>query len=100
MKKDIMALLKSENGTYRLNNISYLKRWTIDGLGNNVDCLTIEFDNINNVNYGYSSYNIFSRDYDGIIAECEKATNKYLTEVTNRLTTDLRAGFRGSRKGI
>lgn len=95
MKKNIIKLLQSDNGVYRLNNISYLVRWTNDGLGNEVDYLTINFENINGVNYGFSFYIIKARDYDGIIAECEKATNKYLTEVAKRITKDLKAGYRG-----
>ena len=93
MKKEIMKLVKSEEGTFRLNNISRLYRWTTSALNEKVDCLTIEFDNINNVNFGLSE-NIESRDYDGIIAECQKATTSFLTAVALELNKNMENGYR------
>ena len=77
MKKEIMNLIniKSDEATYfRLNNISYLRRWTMDGLGNEVDRLTIEFDTINEVRFSLCDREIRSRDYAGIISECQEKT--------------------------
>lgn len=34
MKKEIMNLITSSEGQFRINNISYLKRWTKDGKPN------------------------------------------------------------------
>lgn len=93
MKKEIIALVKSEEGTYRMNNISFLKRWTKSGLDEDVDMLELNFDNINHVNYGYSTVEIKSRDYEGIINECIAATEDYLSKVAERLAKDLRAGY-------
>lgn len=33
LRKEIKALLKAEEGTVKVNSISYLKRWTKDALG-------------------------------------------------------------------
>lgn len=96
MKKEIKALIKAENGTFRLNNIASLKRWTVDGLGDKVDMLVIEFDNINHVNFSPNWYTIEARDYEGIIAECTAAIERYLAWVTDRLTKDLKAGYRNA----
>ena len=84
MKQDILALLKTENGTCRLNNISSLKHWTTDG----VDMLVIEFDDINGVHFGQWQV-IRSRDYDGIIQECKDAIGYHLGGVIGKLCKDL-----------
>jgi len=93
MKSEIKSLLKSEEGTYRLNNISYLRRWTESAIGEPVDGLRICFDNINGVDFG-DFVDIESRTYEGVIKECEAATSDFLKEVSRRLTNDLRAGYR------
>ena len=93
MKKEIMKLVKSEEGQFRLNNISWLYRWTTSALNEKVDCLTIEFDNINHVCFGSHVY-IESRDYDGIIAECQKATTSFLTAVALELNKNMKNGYR------
>lgn len=98
MKKEIMELVNSEEGTLRINNVSYLHRWTKDGLGNKVDKLVLEFDNINHVNFGIANRDIESRDYDGIVRECEDLTNRFFAEVSRRLTSDLKAGYKNTSK--
>lgn len=95
MKKDIMALLQAAEGTYRLNNIAYLKRWTKGGLGDDTDGLTLCFDNLNGVCFSSWVF-IKARDYEGIIAESEKAINEYLAAVAERLTKELKAGYRNA----
>lgn len=97
MKKEILDLIKSDEGQFVLNNISYLKRWTKSGIGENVDKLAVEFKNINNVNFGYSSKEIFSRDFDEIITEITIATQEYLQEVSNELCRNLKNGYRNSK---
>ena len=91
-----MKLVKSAEGTFRLNNISRLYRWTTSALNEKVDCLTIEFDTINDVNFGLT-VNIESRDYDGIIAECQKATSNFLTTVALELNKNLENGYRNKK---
>jgi len=98
MKKEIVALVNSEEGYFRLNNISKLYRYTKDALGQDCDALKIRFDNINHVCFGLSVVDIMSRDYDGIIAECQQATTKYLEEVARSLNNDIAAGYRNKTK--
>lgn len=98
MKKDIMELLKSENGYLRINNISYLHRWTKDALGNEVDRLELEFDTINNVNFSIYEREIKSRDYAGIISECQVITENFMTEVSKTLCNNMKAGYRNVSK--
>lgn len=92
MKKEIINLVNSEEGTFRINNIAFLRRWTKSALNENVDKLTIEFDCINNVRFGLS-VEIESRDFAGIIAECEAATTSFLTAVALELNKNLRNGY-------
>lgn len=100
MKKDIIALLESESGTFRLNNFCYLKRYTKNGLNEKVDVLQLWFDSINDVNF-VSWVDIQARDYDGIIAECDININRFFSECAAKLTRDLKAGYRNvSKKGV
>lgn len=94
MKKEIMNLVKSDDGMFSLNNMSYLKRWTRDALGNKVDRLEIRFCVINNMYFNNCVYEIEARDYDGIIEECAKATEAYFTEVQRKLISNMRNGYR------
>ena len=55
MKKEILNLIESNEGEFVLNNISYLRRWKKSAIGENVDKLVVEFENINNVNFGVAS---------------------------------------------
>lgn len=93
MKREIMNLIQSESGSFRLNNISYLRRWTRDGLDSEVDKLTIEFDRINHVRF-MDSFEVKARDYQGIINECKKYTQEFLNDMSDRLTSDMDAGYR------
>lgn len=96
MKKEIMRLVNSdekEARVYRLNNVSFLRRWNYDGLGNRVDILELFFDNVNGVNYSIYNTRIKSRDYEGIMQEIEKLTEKFFKEVTKRTIKDLKAGY-------
>ena len=91
-----MELIKREKGVYRLNNICYLNRWTkTDFKGDKMDFLALCFDNINGVCFDSWTF-IQARDYEGIIAECQKAIDEYLIKVANRLTKDLQAGYRNA----
>lgn len=99
MKKDIMALVKSAGGMYRISNIATLIRWTKVPGSADVDALEIQFDNINRVNFAISSWEITARDYDGIIAEAQAATHKYLSYVAYELCKNLKAGYNNSSCG-
>ena len=94
MKKEIMNLVKSEYGTFALNNVSYLRRWTRDVIDNKVDKLEIHFRTINNVYFNDCIHEIEARDYDGIIEECAKATEVYFAEVQRKLISNMRNGYR------
>lgn len=101
MKKDIMKMIcfeEREARTYRLNNISFLRCWNYDALGNHVDKLQICFDNINGVCFPYNQMDIKSRDYDGIIKECSEITERFLKNVNDKLVNDLRAGYNNTSK--
>lgn len=100
MKKEIMDLIKSGDGSFRINNVSYLRRWTVDGLGHEVDRLVLEFDSINHVRFSITDHEIKSRDYDGIIEECKKLTEKFFEEVAHTLTKNLGAGYINTSKGV
>ena len=93
MKKEVMNLVNSNEGKFRLNNVSYLKRWTLDGLGNKVDRLELEFDTINNVCFSLYDREIKARDYDGIIEECKALTERFFKEVSDTLSKNLGAGY-------
>lgn len=97
MKKEILNLIESNEGKFVLNNISYLRRWTNSAIGENVDKLVIEFENINNVNFGVASKEIVARDYKGIINEIKVATREYLQEVSNRICSNLKCGYINSK---
>ena len=94
MKKEIVRLVNSTEGTFRLNNISTLRRWTKNGLDMDVDKLYLEFDTINNVRFGWSDTEVHARDYEGIIQECQEITTRFLKEVNEELTKNMRAGYR------
>ena len=94
MKKELLKILDSEDATFRLNNISYLHRWTKDALGKDVDRLELEFDHINGACFSLYDRNIKSRDYDGIIRESQEITQAFFTKVSHRLCSNLRAGYR------
>lgn len=97
MKKEILNLVESNEGKFVLNNISYLRRWTNSAIGENVDKLVVEFENINNFNFGVASKEIVARDYNGIINEITIATKEYLQEVSNRLCSNLKCGYINSK---
>ncbi len=94
MKKEIMQLVSSNEGQIRLNSISYLRRWTKTAIGTPVDKLELVFDSINNVRFSIYDTEIKSRDYNGIIKECEELTSRFLAEVSRSLCNDLRAGHK------
>lgn len=92
MYKEIKQALKEEHAYVTINNICKLHRWTKDGLGCDVDRLRLEFTGV-----GHSagwSYEIESRNVQGIIAEIEVHINDYLNMVAEELVKHLKAGYR------
>jgi len=94
MKNEIMAMINSAEGSYRINNIATLRRWTKNGIGEDVDMLVIAFDPINGVNFGDDTIQINSRTYDGIVADCERAINNHMNRVAITLMENLENGYR------
>ena len=101
MKKEIMNLINSKEGTYRLNNVSYLKRWTtLNAFNKEVDMLELKFDTINDVCFSIYDTTIKSRDYEGIIKECQIFTERFFNEVASTLCKNLGAGYKNVSKRI
>ena len=99
MKKEIMALIDSAEGTFRINNIATLRRWTRDGIGNKVDMLVIAFDPINGISFGDDTVQLNQRTFEGIIVDCERAINNHMKIVTNTLMSNLENGYVNTSKG-
>lgn len=97
MKKEILNLIESNEGEFVLNNISYLRRWKKSAIGESVDKLVVEFENINNVNFGVASKEIVARDYNGIINEITIATKEYLQKMSDELCRNLKCGYINSK---
>lgn len=94
LTKEIKALLKAEEGIVKVNNISFLKRWTKDALGDACDCLELKFDYLSGVKGG-ASYRIDARTYEGVMEEIEEAIRDYFTSCMNKTLSNLKAGYRG-----
>jgi 3-dehydroquinate dehydratase len=94
LTKEIKALFKAEEGMAKVNDISYLKRWTKNALDDACDCLELRFDYLSGVKGG-ASYRINSRTYEGVMAEIEEATRDYFTSCMNKTLRNLKAGYRG-----
>ena len=92
MKKELKELLKSEQGTLKINSVSVLRRWTKDALGTNVDKLVIEFSITRPYDY---SYEIKSRDTQGIVSEIMKHQTEAFTNASDTLNRRLRGGELG-----
>ena len=94
LAKEIKTLLKAEEGMAKVNDISYLKRWTKNALNDACDCLELRFDYLSGVKGG-ASYKIDSRTYEGVMVEIEEATRDYFTSCMNKTISNLKAGYRG-----
>jgi hypothetical protein len=95
MKKEIEKLVNSKRGTFVINNISYLDRVNDVIDGKKIDTLSIKFKSINGVNFSCQNI-IHSRDYDGIINECEKYTKRFYYLCCEELIRNMRNGYRNS----
>ena len=76
MKKELKELLARESGRMKLSAICYLQRWTKDGIGEDVDKLTINFDSPTGSVYFYSA-EIENRTTDGIAQEIAQHTKAF-----------------------
>ena len=93
MKKEITRLLKQEEGTLKLNNLSRLRRWSKDLFGEKVDMLVLDFETVNNVRYGVGNTEIKSRDYEGVLEEVKNLTEQFLECVKLELINNLENGY-------
>lgn len=89
MKKEIEKLLKS-NGELKLNKIAKLKRWQLDGVGNKVDKLSIEFSLLY---FREKDIMIEERNYKDIVNRVIKEQKIFLDDVDKKLTNNLKAGY-------
>jgi hypothetical protein len=94
LRKEIKALLKAQEGITKVNDISYLKRWTENALGDKCDCLELRFDYLSGVKGG-ASYRIDARTYAGVMAEIEEVTRDYFAYCLDKTLSNLEAGYRG-----
>lgn len=92
IKKEIVAALR-DGGTVKINNITHIDRWTIDGIGEPCDGLSITFDYVSGVRGGWTT-DLKSRSYDEIIAEIECKTLEYFTMCAEACNSNLRNGYR------
>lgn len=94
MKQEITALVNSAEGRCRINHVSELKRLTKDAAGLDCDVLKLEFNTTFFPRCHVYDNTIKSREYAGIIAECEQITRETLQRISDQLCSDIRAGYR------
>lgn len=97
MKKELLKFINSEEDVscFRLNAISYLKHYTKNAFGKKIDRITIEFDQIFGRYCSISNNEIISRDFEGILTECQEKTEEFLNKVSYILCRELKAGHNG-----
>ena len=93
LKKDIMNLLNAKYNSVQINNIARLTRWTKDAFGKDVDRMTLTFSYVCGVNGG-QTFDIVSRDYDGIVNEIAECTKVYMENCTEQMIRNMRNGYR------
>ena len=94
LKQEITALINSAEGRCRINHISTLNRLTKDAAGLDCDVLKLEFNTTFFPRCHVYDNTIKSREYAGIIAECEQITRETLQGISDQLCSDIRAGYR------
>lgn len=90
MKKEIINLLKKEEGKLKINNNFQLNRYTKDALNEKVDVLRLEGNLINVFAY---SKEIKAREFSEIKEEIEAAMKEALEEYTEKLLKDFKNGY-------
>lgn len=97
MKKELLNFVNDDKdeSRFRLNAISYLKHYTKNAFGKKIDRITIEFDQIFGRYCSISNNEIISRDFEGILTECQEKTEEFLSKVSYILCRELKAGHNG-----
>ena len=93
MKKEIMNLVASKEGEFRINSVCKLHRWTSIPGNNNLDKLALNFDRIADMGRFVHNVEIESRDYDGIIDEITQAIDAHFAEIAEWLKKCLVNGY-------
>ena len=93
MKKEIKALLNSENATLEINHILQLKRWTKDAIGTNVDRLVLETKTINGSTRYHKSIEITSRTTAEIMDEVNAGITKIMMDIADDMSKRWRGGL-------
>lgn len=90
MKKEIMELINSEEGTLKINDFCTLYRWTKTALNEDVDKLEARFSIIH-----YSSHvvEIQSREWRSIVDEVAYAQTKAFADSADELNKQLINGY-------
>lgn len=98
MKKEINALLESENSTLQINNSFILRRWVLhketSPAGDDYDGLELEMF-VPDRPCSVLSKTIKSRSYKAIVAEVSVAMNRMMNEYTKELVKNWKAGYLG-----
>ena len=92
MKKEIMELINSEEGTLKVNKFCMLRRWTKTALNEDVDKLEAIFSITH-----YSSHvvEIQSREWKSIVDEVALAQAKAFADSADELNKQLINGYIG-----
>lgn len=93
LKKDIVALVKSNKGEVKINRICKLVRWTKDGLGDEVDKLELQFCRLGGNGVYQTGVEIYGREYTDIEVEVAYEIKKYLEAEAKNMINDLRASY-------
>lgn len=93
LKKEIIAAVAAEEGVVKINNVARLDRYTVTVIGDPVDKLVIDFKYVVGIPGGWRK-EITARDYDGIIAEIQTATEEYFQMVAKAANKHLVNGYR------
>lgn len=92
MKKEIIELVNSKEGTLKINNFCELHRWTKSALNEDVDRLEVIFSI---THYMSHIVEIQSREWKSIVDEVVSAQNKAFADSANELNKQLLNGYIG-----
>jgi len=93
MKKEIEALLRSDDAVLRLNQFTRLTRWKVYELGKiepKYDGLEVSFSINSAIEY---TQEIKARDWQGIVEEVKEATTTAFELASERLNKELSNGY-------
>lgn len=92
MKKEIITLVNSKEGTLKINNYCTLQRWTKTALNEDVDKLEAIFSI---THYMSHTVEIQSRNWKSIVDEVVAAQTKAFAESADELNKQLLNGYVG-----